>query len=168
MTKKIIIFIIIILIIFAVVFIISGYKSKSSEEELNPIDVKIENKTNSDESDNDANANEEDNIKSDRKVREFDMVAKQFTYEPNTITVDKGDIIVINIVSEDVPHSFTLPDLGYQNDIGINELLVPGKEVTIEFIADKKGEFVFGCDVACGSGHSDMLGKIIVMLLFDN
>lgn len=160
MTKKIIIFIIIILVIFSVVWIASKYKSKPSEEDLNTANIEIENNTNSDENDNDTNEN--GNTESDSKIKEFDMIAKQFTYEPNTITVNKDDMVIINITTEDVPHSFTLPDFGNQEEGGINETLLPEEKVTIEFTADKSGEFVFGCDVACGSGHSDMLGKLIV------
>ncbi len=56
----------------------------------------------------------------------------------------------------DVPHGFKL------KEFGIDEKLNPGEEVTVEFIANKTGEFEFYCNVQCGAGHSDMRGKLIV------
>lgn len=95
---------------------------------------------------------------------EIQMVAKQWTYEPLEIVVNEGDNVVILVESVDVPHSFTLPDFGTDEfgNPGINRFLAPNTTERIEFIADKKGEFVFGCDVVCGVGHADMLGKLIV------
>ena len=101
-------------------------------------------------------------VVTESKVQEFDMTVSQFTYDPATIVVDEGDTVVLRITSTDVPHSFTLPDFGSASEGGINEFLSPGETVTVEFVADKAGEFVFGCDVVCGTGHTDMLGKLIV------
>jgi len=44
----------------------------------------------------------------------------------------------------------------------IIETLPAGETKTISFIADQVGEFNFFCSVFCGSGHSDMRGKLIV------
>ncbi|MBI2659413.1 cupredoxin domain-containing protein [Candidatus Woesearchaeota archaeon] len=90
------------------------------------------------------------------EVREFRMTAKQFQFEPSTIEVNKGDRIRLLVTSMDVPHGISIPEYG------INERLDPGKEVTIEFTADKQGTFTAFCSVFCGSGHSSMKGKIVV------
>ncbi len=100
-------------------------------------------------------------------VVEISMIAKKYTYEPSTIEVNKGDKVIIKVKSIDVPHSFTLEDFGTNEfgDPGINAILLPNEEVTIEFVADKTGEFPFGCDVVCGIGHVKMSmdgGKLIV------
>ena len=97
-------------------------------------------------------------------MKEFNMIAKQWTYEPREIVVNVGDQVVLNIKSTDVTHSFTLPEFGLDEfgDSGINSVLKPNNEVQIKFTADRAGEFVFGCDIVCGKGHSNMLGKIIV------
>jgi cytochrome c oxidase subunit 2 len=100
--------------------------------------------------------------KQGEKIKEFKVVAKRFTYEPKTIKVNKGDKVILKIKSIDVPHSFTLPDFGVKARGGINEFLAVDEEKTVEFVADKQGEFVFGCDVVCGEGHTKMLGKLIV------
>ena len=90
------------------------------------------------------------------EVKEFKMTAKQFAFEPGIIEVNKGDIVRLIVTSVDVPHGIGIPEYG------INERLDPGKSVTIEFIADKQGTFTTYCTVFCGSGHSNMKGKIIV------
>ncbi len=89
-------------------------------------------------------------------VKEFKMTAKQFVFDPATIEVNKGDKIRLIVTSIDVPHGIAIPEYG------INERLDPGKPVTIEFTADKEGTFTAFCSVFCGSGHSNMKGKIIV------
>lgn len=90
------------------------------------------------------------------EVREFKMTAKQFQFEPSTIEVNKGDKVRLIVTSTDVPHGIAIPEYG------INERLDPGKEVKIEFTAEKEGTFTAFCSVFCGSGHSNMKGKIIV------
>lgn len=89
-------------------------------------------------------------------VKEFTMTAKQWSFEPSTITVNKGDTVELTIKSIDVTHGFALPEFG------INKNLKPGETVNVEFVADKTGTFSFFCSVSCGAGHSDMIGKLIV------
>ena len=38
----------------------------------------------------------------------------------------------------------------------------PGKTTTVEFLADKQGEFTIFCSVFCGSGHPTMKGSLVV------
>lgn len=90
------------------------------------------------------------------EVKEFGIVAKQFSFEPNTITVNKGDKVKLKITSTDVTHGFAI------NEFGVNEQLQPGKTVNVEFVADKSGTFTFYCSVICGAGHSGMRGQLIV------
>jgi cytochrome c oxidase subunit 2 len=87
---------------------------------------------------------------------EFDITAKQWEFEPSTITVKKGDTVKLTITSLDVDHGFAL------NEFNVNERLVAGETVEVAFTADKAGEFTFFCNVFCGSGHSQMNGKLIV------
>ncbi|MBS3100729.1 cupredoxin domain-containing protein [Candidatus Woesearchaeota archaeon] len=89
-------------------------------------------------------------------VKEFKITAKQFSFTPETIEVNKGDRVRLLVTSTDVPHGIAI------KEYGINERLDPGKEVKIEFIADKEGTFTAFCSVFCGSGHSNMKGKLIV------
>ncbi len=88
--------------------------------------------------------------------QEFVITAKQWEFNPNTITVNEGDKVRLKITSTDVPHGFALPTFK------INRRLEPGQEEIIEFIANKKGSFEFFCSVYCGAGHKNMRGTFIV------
>jgi len=90
-------------------------------------------------------------------VQEFVMTAKNWSFDPGTITVKQGERVRFKIKSVDVEHGFALPDFG------IDKKLEPGKEVVVEFVADKKGEFSFYCSVFCGQGHREMTGKLVVL-----
>ncbi len=90
------------------------------------------------------------------QVKEFTVTAKNWDFTPATITVNKGDRVRLKITSADVPHSFTLPDFK------IDQKLEPGIVATVEFTADRAGEFGFRCMVFCGSGHRGMKGTLVV------
>lgn len=90
------------------------------------------------------------------QVKEINLEAYQFSYSPDTITVNKGDIVKIHATSRDVPHGIFI------KEYAINEKVEKGKTTDIEFIADKTGEFDILCSVYCGRGHSNMKGKLIV------
>lgn len=98
----------------------------------------------------------DDSATDSNNVKEFDMIAKQFSFEPSTITVNKGDKVKINVRSTDVEHGISIPEFG------VNKKLPSGEERTIEFTADQEGEFSFICSVYCGSGHGNMKGTLIV------
>ncbi len=89
-------------------------------------------------------------------VKEFRMTAKQFSFTPDTIEVNKGDKVRLIVTSTDVPHGIAI------KEYGINQRLDVGKPVTIEFTADKEGTFTAYCSVFCGGGHTGMKGKIVV------
>ena len=90
------------------------------------------------------------------EVKEFSMTAKQFEFTPNSIEVNQGDKVKIKIKSVDVEHGIAIPEFG------VSKTFTPGEEVTVEFIADKKGEYTFFCNVFCGQGHRQMRGTLIV------
>jgi len=83
-------------------------------------------------------------------MRHIVVDATWFEFNPNEIRVKQGEDIMIMINNIDVDHGITIPALG-----------VRGNNV-VTFTADKKGEFDFYCDNFCGTGHRDMVGKIIV------
>jgi cytochrome c oxidase subunit 2 len=88
--------------------------------------------------------------------RFFEIKAKKFSYSPNIIKVNKGDLVRIRLISEDVTHGLFLD--GY----GLNTTTYPGQEGYLEFIADKPGRFSFRCSVTCGEFHPYMIGYLIV------
>ncbi len=87
------------------------------------------------------------------EVVQIEIEAKMFDFLPSEIKVKKGDFVRLIITSIDVPHTFTMPAYG------IDEKLEVGKDVVIEFTADKAGQFGYYCDVP---GHSGMKGKLII------
>ncbi len=89
-------------------------------------------------------------------IKEFTMQAKQFEYVPNEIRVQQWDTVRLKITSQDVSHGFRI------SEYDIDETLEPNKEVTVEFVASKKGTFTFACTIYCGIGHPGMTGKLIV------
>ncbi|MEK7528651.1 MAG: cupredoxin domain-containing protein [Patescibacteria group bacterium] len=89
-------------------------------------------------------------------VVSFSMVAKQWAFEPATITVKEGDTVKLSITSTDVTHGFALPTFG------VNASLAPNETTEVEFVADKKGTFTFFCSVFCGEGHTEMSGTLVV------
>ncbi len=99
---------------------------------------------------------EEKTTDSPSSVKEFDITARQFEFIPSVIRVNKGDKVKLNVRSADVTHGFSIPELN------VNENIKPCVTKTIEFTADKTGEFTFFCSVYCGAGHTGMKGKLIV------
>lgn len=89
-------------------------------------------------------------------VKEFTMTAKKFEFSPASITVKEGDEVKLIINSLDVPHGFSIDELGIKQDIEV------GKPTTIEFTATKKGTFRFYCSLFCGTGHREMEGQLII------
>ena len=90
------------------------------------------------------------------EVKEFNIKAFQWGYEPDTITVNKGDRVKIIAESLDTPHGLAI------NEFGVNLYLDGLSSKTAEFVADKTGTFTFYCNIPCGSGHSSMRGRLIV------
>ena len=85
------------------------------------------------------------------------LTAKKFEYSPNQITLKKGQPVVIEIVSLDRKHGFTIPELKVRSDVK------PGGQNVVRFTPDKAGTFNFHCDLFCGSGHEGMAGTIVVV-----
>ncbi|MDP6686077.1 MAG: cupredoxin domain-containing protein, partial [Candidatus Omnitrophota bacterium] len=74
----------------------------------------------------------------------IEVKARKFSYTPHMIEVNKGDVVKIRLISEDVHHGFFLD--GY----GVETSSYPGKEGVVKFVADKPGRFNFRCSVTCG------------------
>ena len=90
------------------------------------------------------------------KVREVSITARQFSFEPSTIRIKRGERVRINLAAIDVSHGIAIPEFG------LNITASQGGDVSGEFTADKTGTFDFFCSVFCGSGHTDMKGQLIV------
>lgn len=94
-------------------------------------------------------------------VREIELKALQYRWEPENIVVNKGDRIRLSVTSEDVPHGFELEGItipGWMPD----NLIKKGDKVTFELTADEAGVWDIVCTGYCGPGHGGMKGKYIV------
>jgi cytochrome c oxidase subunit 2 len=90
------------------------------------------------------------------EVHEIQMTAKKYEFNPNVITVKKGERVKLIITALDRDHGFKL------EAFGIDQKLKKGDATTIEFTADKTGTFEFKCSEFCGFGHGKMKGKLVV------
>jgi len=90
-------------------------------------------------------------------VRVVEVVARQFEFEPSTITVKQGEKVRLKVTSKDVTHGIGIE--GYD----IDQVLESDTPVVIEFTADKPGRHHFHCSVYCGKGHNDMHGELVVL-----
>jgi cytochrome c oxidase subunit 2 len=77
-------------------------------------------------------------------------------FKPNLIVVERGQKIRIVVESMDVVHGFAIPSLG------INSLVDVGGKRVIEFVAEKRGVYFFGCSIRCSPYHFFMGGIIVV------
>lgn len=96
-------------------------------------------------------------LTSPQHTEEIIIKASNWYFEPEEIRVSAGTRVKIILEGVSGTHAFALPELGVKS-----EAVKPGETTTVEFNADKKGEFSFKCSVFCGEGHSGMLGKFIV------
>src|SRR5260370_40875182 len=78
---------------------------------------------------------------------EIRITAKQFEFDPRTITVQKGKPVRLVITSVDVDHGFKL------DAFGINQKVPAKKPINLAFTPDQIGKFEFRCSILCGSGH---------------
>ncbi len=89
-------------------------------------------------------------------TREFEITAQQFSYSPNVIRVNKGDLVKITLLSGDVMHGLAIDN--YPVDLKS----WASKKDTVEFVADQAGKFRMRCTVVCGPIHPFLIGELIV------
>ncbi|MCQ6278642.1 cupredoxin domain-containing protein [Bacillus sp. EB600] len=87
------------------------------------------------------------------KLVEITVNAKDFEYDKKVLHVKKGDKVKLTLKSDDDGgHGFALP--AYNINLQ--------KNGSAEFTADKTGTYEYHCSVMCGSGHTNMTGKLVV------
>ena len=77
--------------------------------------------------------------------------------EINELHVPVGQPVRLTMTSEDVIHSFFIPAFRIKMDV------VPGRYTTAWFEATRVGEYHLFCAEYCGTKHSRMIGRVIVM-----
>jgi cytochrome c oxidase subunit 2 len=101
-----------------------------------------------------------------RDATEVYVVAKQWMWklehaegqrEINSLHVPVGRDVKLIMTSQDVIHSFFVPDFRIKQDV------VPGRYTVTWFRATKPGTYHLFCTQYCGTQHSSMIGTIEVM-----
>ncbi|MBD02958.1 MAG: cytochrome c oxidase subunit II [Gemmatimonadetes bacterium] len=77
--------------------------------------------------------------------------------EINELHVPINTPIRLTMTSEDVIHAFSIPAFRTKRDV------VPGRYNTMWFEATKVGEYDLFCAEYCGTQHSTMIGRVVVM-----
>jgi cytochrome c oxidase subunit 2 len=101
-----------------------------------------------------------------RDAMEIDVVGKQWMWkvqhpegnrEINELHVPVGRTVKLTLASQDVIHSFYLPAFRIKQDV------VPGRYSSEWLKADRVGTYHIFCSEYCGTHHSAMIGRVIVM-----
>ena len=97
---------------------------------------------------------------------EIHVVAKQWMWkaqhpegraEIDELHVPVGRPVKLLLTSQDVIHDFFVPAFRVKTDV------LPGRYTTVWFQASKVGTFRLFCAEYCGTQHSGMLGRIVVL-----
>jgi len=91
------------------------------------------------------------------KPRIIPITARKFEYEPAELTLKLNDPVLFQLKSADVVMGFSVPDFGVRGTI------IPGQVTEVAMTPTKTGEFIFLCDVFCGTGHENMEGTMRVV-----
>lgn len=77
--------------------------------------------------------------------------------EHNTLHVPRGQRVTLRMISQDVIHSFFIPDFRVKHDV------LPGRYSYLWFEPTQLGDFHLFCSEYCGTAHSKMEGWVHVM-----
>lgn len=101
-----------------------------------------------------------------KQALEINVIGKQWMWkiqhpngkrEINELHVPIGTPVRLRLASQDVIHSFFLPAFRIKQDA------VPGRYTEVWFQATELGESHLFCAEYCGTQHSGMIGRVIVM-----
>jgi cytochrome c oxidase subunit 2 len=89
------------------------------------------------------------------RVSYLDAAGNETHADANELHIPVGRPVVIDMVSEDVIHSFWVPRLGGKMD------MIPGRTNRLKLQADKAGVYGGQCAEFCGGAHS-LMGFVVV------
>jgi len=84
------------------------------------------------------------------------LLARNYDWGKFTLELEKGKPYRLHLASMDMRHAIVVHELKLMNRIRPNEFKI------IEFTPEKAGRFKLICGEWCGTGHSGMVGTIIV------
>jgi cytochrome c oxidase subunit II len=89
--------------------------------------------------------------------QKIQVTASKFQFEPNQITVKKGEPVTIVLTSNDVTHGLKIPDLH------VEDTVKKGDSTELSFTPDRTGTFEGMCAHFCGKGHGSMKFTVTVV-----
>jgi cytochrome c oxidase subunit II len=89
------------------------------------------------------------------RVSYLDAAGQELHADANELHIPVGRPVVVDMVSEDVIHSFWVPRLGGKMD------MIPGRTNRLKLQADKAGVYGGQCAEFCGGAHS-LMGFVVV------
>ncbi|HTV14063.1 MAG TPA: cupredoxin domain-containing protein [Acidobacteriaceae bacterium] len=84
------------------------------------------------------------------------VLMKKWAIQPARIVIPQGARVELIVSTADIEHGMAVPGLG------INEPVQPGKPAAIRFLAKTPGVYPMHCSIACGRGHDQMTGAIVI------
>ena len=78
-------------------------------------------------------------------------------HEINALHVPTGRPVQLTMISQDVFHSFSVPDFRVKREV------IPGRYTTVWFEATDPGTYHIFCTQYCGTKHSGMIGEVTVL-----
>ncbi len=78
-------------------------------------------------------------------------------HEINALHVPVGRPVQLTMISQDVFHSFSVPDFRIKREV------IPGRYSTVWFQATTPGSYHIFCTQYCGTNHSQMIGQVTAM-----
>src|SRR5579871_921478 len=78
-------------------------------------------------------------------------------HEINALHVPTGRPIQLTMISQDVFHSFSIPDFRVKREV------IPGRYSTVWFQATTPGTYHIFCTQYCGTNHSAMIGEAVAL-----
>src|ERR1700760_646561 len=78
-------------------------------------------------------------------------------HEINALHVPTGRAVQLTMISQDVFHSFSIPDFRVKREV------IPGRYSTVWFNATTPGTYHIFCTQYCGTNHSVMIGEVTAM-----
>jgi cytochrome c oxidase subunit 2 len=91
-----------------------------------------------------------------QRVHEIQVTLRKYEFSPGSLHVRKGEQVRLILAAADHDHGFKL------DDFDVNQKVLKGTTVVVEFTADKAGTFQFRCSSVCGLGHRGMKGTLVV------
>lgn len=88
-------------------------------------------------------------------LQEIPMTAKQFGIYPKEVAVTAGRPVRLVVNSIDVDHGIIIKGIDAK-------VMKSGRKTTLEFTPTVPGRYEFECALACGLGHDEMRGTLVV------